>query len=222
MKEVIAFYPILIDGTITTIILTVLSAILALAISFVVGLSRISKFKIVRVLAIIYLEFFRGSSALVQMFFIYFVLPMWWIYFDALTAGVIAIGCNLGAYGSAVVCGGVLAVGKEQHEAALALNYSPYKRYRHVIIPQAIPVMIPTFGNLLIELLKLTAVASLITISDLTFMAHIIRVQTALTLEPFLVILVIYFIIASILVKIVDIIAKKFSRGRNIMIAGEN
>ena len=98
MKEVIAFYPILIDGTITTIILTVLSAILALAISFVVGLSRISKFKIVRVLAIIYLEFFRGSSALVQMFFIYFVLPMWGIYFDALTAGVIAIGCAGAAF----------------------------------------------------------------------------------------------------------------------------
>ena len=213
MKEVVAFYPILIDGTITTIILTVLSSILALVISFVVGLSRISKFKIVRILAIIYLEFFRGSSALVQMFFIYFVLPMWGIYFDSLTAGVIAIGCNLGAYGSEVVRGGVLAVGKEQHEASLALNYSPYKRYRHVIIPQAIPVMIPTFGNLQIELLKLTAVASLITISDLTFMAHIIRVQTALTLEPFLVILVIYFIIASVLVKIVDLIAKRFSKG---------
>ena len=73
MKEVIAFYPILIDGTITTIILTVLSAILALIISFVVGLSRISKFKKIRILEIIYLEFFRGSSALVQMFFIYFL-----------------------------------------------------------------------------------------------------------------------------------------------------
>src|SRR5210317_362598 len=95
------------------------------------------------------------------------------------------------------------------------------KLHWHYIIPQAIPVMIPTFGNLLIELLKLTSVASLITISDLTFMAHIIRVQTALTLEPFLVILVIYFIIASILVKIVDIIAKKFSKGRNIMTAGD-
>ena len=222
MKEVLAFYPILIDGTITTIILTILSAIVALIISFVVGLSRISKFRAVRIVAIIYLEFFRGSSALGQMFFINFVLPMWGIYFDALTAGVIAIGCNLGAYGSEVVRGGVLAVGKEQHEASLALNYTPYQRYRYVIIPQAIPVMIPTFGNLLIELLKLTAVASLITISDLTFMAHIIRVQTALTLEPFLVILVIYFIIASILVKIVDIIANKFSKGRNIMIAGEN
>ena len=222
MNQVLAFYPLLIKGTITTIELTILGAILALVISFVVGLARISNFSIVRIIAIIYLEFFRGSSAIVQMFFIYFVLPMWGIYFDAITAGVIACGCNVGAYGSEVVRGAVLAVGKEQHEAAKALNYSNFKRYRYVIIPQAIPIMIPTFGNLLIELMKLTAVASLITISDLTYMAQIIRVQTALTLEPFLLILIIYFIIASILVKLVDLISRKFSKGRNIMIAGEN
>ena len=221
MNEVLYFYPILIKGTITTIELTVLGAILALVISFIVGIARISSFKSIRVVAIIYLEFFRGSSALVQMFFIYFVLPMWGIYFDALTAGVIACGCNVGAYGSEVVRGAILAVDKDQHEAAKALNYSNYEKYRYVIIPQAIPIMIPTFGNLLIELMKLTAVCSLITISDLTFMAHIIRVQTALTLEPFLIILVIYFIIASVLVKIVDLIAKKFSKGRNIMTAGD-
>ena len=221
MNEVFYFYPILIKGTITTIELTVLGAILALVISFIVGIARISSFKSIRVVAIIYLEFFRGSSALVQMFFIYFVLPMWGIYFDALTAGVIACGCNVGAYGSEVVRSAILAVDKDQHEAAKALNYSNYEKYRYVIIPQAIPIMIPTFGNLLIELLKLTAVCSLITISDLTFMAHIIRVQTALTLEPFLIILVIYFIIASVLVKIVDLIAKKFSKGRNIMTAGD-
>ena len=221
MNEVFYFYPILIKGTITTIELTVLGAILALVISFIVGISRISSFKSIRVVAIIYLEFFRGSSALVQMFFIYFVLPMWGIYFDALTAGVIACGCNVGAYGSEVVRSAILAVDKDQHEAAKALNYSNYEKYRYVIIPQAIPIMIPTFGNFLIELMKLTAVCSLITISDLTFMAHIIRVQTALTLEPFLIILVIYFIIASVLVKIVDLIAKKFSKGRNIMTAGD-
>jgi polar amino acid transport system permease protein len=221
MNEVLYFYPILIKGTITTIELTVLGAILALFISFIVGIARISSFKSIRVVAIIYLEFFRGSSALVQMFFIYFVLPMWGIYFDALTAGVIACGCNVGAYGSEVVRSAILAVDKDQHEAAKALNYSNYEKYRYVIIPQAIPIMIPTFGNLLIELMKLTAVCSLITISDLTFMAHIIRVQTALTLEPFLIILVIYFIIASVLVKIVDLIAKKFSKGRNIMTAGD-
>ena len=72
MNEVLYFYPILIKGTITTIELTVLGAILALVISFIVGIARISSFKSIRVVAIIYLEFFRGSSALVQMFFIYF------------------------------------------------------------------------------------------------------------------------------------------------------
>ena len=221
MNEVLYFYPILIKGTITTIELTVLGAILALVISFIVGIARISSFKSIRVVAIIYLEFFRGSSALVQMFFIYFVLPMWGIYFDAITAGVIACGLNVGAYGSEAVRGAILAVSKEQHEASKALNYSSYEKYRYVIIPQAIPIMIPTFGNLLIELMKLTAVCSLITISDLTFMAQIIRVQTALTLEPFLLILIIYFIIATVLVQIVDMIAKKFSKGRNIMTAGD-
>ena len=221
MNEVLEFYPILIKGTITTVQLTVLGAILALIVSFIVGLARISTLRSIRVIAIIYLEFFRGSSALVQMFFIYFVLPMWGIYFDALTAGVVACGLNVGAYGSEVVRGAILAVSKEQHEASKALNYSSFQKYRYVIIPQAIPIMIPTFGNLLIELLKLTAVASLITISDLTFMAQIIRVQTALTLEPFLLILIIYFIIATVLVQIVDMIAKKFSKGRNIMTAGD-
>ena len=221
MNEVLEFYPLLIKGTITTIQLTVMGAILALIVSFIVGIARISSFASVRVIAIVYLEFFRGSSALVQMFFIYFVLPMWGIYFDAITAGVIACGLNVGAYGSEAVRGAMLAVSKEQHEASKALNYSSYEKYRYVIIPQAIPIMIPTFGNLLIELMKLTAVCSLITISDLTFMAQIIRVQTALTLEPFLLILIIYFIIATVLVQIVDMIAKKFSKGRNIMTAGD-
>ena len=87
MNQVIAFYPLLIKGTITTIELTILGAILALFISFIIGIARISNFSIIRIIAIIYLEFFRGSSAIVQMFFIYFVLPMWGIYFDAITAG---------------------------------------------------------------------------------------------------------------------------------------
>ena len=82
--------------------------------------------------------------------------------------------------------------------------------------------MIPTFSNLLIELLKLTAVASLITISDLTYMAQIIRVQTALTLEPFVVILIIYFIIYSLLLQIPAFFEKRFSKGRNTMLAGQN
>ena len=219
MEEVLSYAPLLLKGTIMTVELTLASAVLALVISFVIGLSRISRFRYVRVAATIYLEFFRGTSALVQLFFMYYVLPLWGVVFAPLTAGILACRCNLGSYGSEVVRGAVLAVGREQHEAAIALNYNTFQRYRYVILPQAIPIMIPTFGNLLIELLKLTAVTSLITISDLTFMAQIIRAQTVLTLEPFLVILVICFVIASILVSAVKYIERRFSKGRQTILA---
>lgn len=221
MEQILEYSPILIKGTITTIELTVASAILALIISFVIGLSRFSRFWIVRAAAIVYLEFFRGTSAIVQMFFMFYVLPLLGVNFSPLAAGIIACGCNLGSYGSEVVRGAVQSVDRGQHEAALALNYTTYQRFRYVLIPQAVPVMIPTFGNLLIELLKLTAVASLITISDLTFMAQIIRVQTALTLEPFLVILVIYFIISSVLVQFTKLAERRFSKGRHTIAAKE-
>ena len=222
MNKVLEFAPILIEGTLTTIQLTLASAVLALIISFVVGLARLSRHWTVRALATVYLEFFRGTSAIVQMFFMYYVLPLLGIFFPAIWAGILACGLNLGSYGSEVVRGSVQSVGREQREAARALNYTTYQMYRYVLIPQAIPVMIPSFGNLLIELLKLTAVASLITISDLTFMAQIIRVQTALTLEPLLVILVIYFILSSILVAFTNFLERKFSKGRNTIQARSN
>jgi len=222
MDQVLAYSPILWKGTLTTIELTLASAVLALVISFVVGLARLSPYGAVRVLAIVYLEFFRGTSALVQMFFMFYVLPLWGLTLEPLTAGIVACGFNLGSYGSEVVRGAVLAIRREQHEAALALNYSPYQRYRYVIIPQALPIMVPTFGNLLIELLKLTAVASLITISDLTFMAQIIRVQTALTLQPLLVILVIYFLIASVLVQFTKAIERRLAKGRHTVLTERN
>ena len=222
MNEVFIFWPIIIDGTLTTIKLTLASGVVALIISFTVGLARLSRHWVVRAIATIYLEFFRGTSAIVQMFFMYFVLPLLVVFLPALIAGIVACGFNLGAYGSEVVRASVQSVGREQREAAKALNYTNFQLYRYVLIPQAIPVMIPSFGNLVIELLKLTAVASLITISDLTFMSQIIRVQTALTLEPLILIMVIYFILSSILVSGTKWLERYFSAGRNIHKSGGN
>ena len=218
MNEVFIFWPIIIDGTLTTIKLTLASGVVALIISFTVGLARLSRHWVVRVIATIYL----GTSAIVQMFFMYFVLPLLGVFLPALMAGIVACGFNLGAYGSEVVRASVQSVGREQREAAKALNYTNFQLYRYVLIPQAIPVMIPSFGNLVIELLKLTAVASLITISDLTFMSQIIRVQTALTLEPLILIMVIYFILSSILVSGTKWLERYFSAGRNIHKSGGN
>lgn len=220
MDMIIEYSPILIQGTITTIKLTLASAALALVVSFIIGLARLSRFWAVRALAVCYLEFFRGTSAIVQMFFMFYVLPLWGVHFSPLLAGILACGLNLGSYGSEVVRSAVQSVGRGQHEAALALNYTTYQRYRYVLVPQAIPVMIPSFGNLSIELLKLTAVASLITINDLTFTAQIIRAQTALTLEPFLVIMVIYFLLSTILVRFTKFVDRKVSKGRNTLAGG--
>lgn len=214
MELIVEFYPLLVKGTLLTIELTVVSAVIALAISFTVGLARLSRYWIVRTLALIYLEFFRGTSALVQMFFMFYVLPLLGISLSPFLAGVIACGFNLGSYGSEVVRGAIKSVGKGQSEAAHSLNYTSYQRYRYVLIPQAVPMMIPPFGNLLIELMKLTALTSLITLSDLTFAAQIIRSQTAMTLEPFLLILVIYFLIASVLVGFTDWLAKSIAKRR--------
>ena len=221
MDAVLEYAPLLWRGTVTTVELTLASAALALVISFVVGLSRLSPYRAVRWLAIVYLEFFRGTSALVQLFFMYFVLPLWGIFLPPILAGIIACGCNLGSYGSEVVRGALQSVAKQQHEAAIALNYTTYQRYRYVLIPQAIPMMLPSFGNLLIELLKLTAVTSLITINDLTYMSQIIRAQTALTLEPFLAILVIYFLISTVLLVGMKWIERRTSKGRNTIVRQE-
>ncbi|MHC0052515.1 ectoine/hydroxyectoine ABC transporter permease subunit EhuC [Actibacterium sp. D379-3] len=215
MHDVLEFTPLLIKGTLMTIQLTLASAVVALLISFAVGLARLSRSRAVRVAAIVYLEFFRGTSALVQMFFMFYVLPLWGVTLSPFLAGVIACGFNLGSYGSEVVRGAIQSVGPPQHEAAQSLNYTVFQKYRYVLIPQAVPMMIPPFGNLLIELMKLTAVTSLITISDLTFVAQIIRAQTALTLEPFLVILLIYFAISSVLVGFTDLLGRKIAKDRN-------
>src|SRR5690606_40476224 len=86
--------------------------------------------------------------------------------------------------------------GREQYEACVALNLSRYKTLRHVILPQALPLMLPTFGNNAIELLKATAIVSLISLHDMTFQAQVVRAQTGNTLIPFTTILVLYFAMA--------------------------
>lgn len=214
MQQMLEFTPMLLKGAGITIFITVAAAFLALTISFIVGLMRCSRNALVRGVGLVYLEFFRGTSALVQMFFMFYVLPLWGLTFSPMAAGILACGLNLGSYGSEVVRGAIKSVGKPQREAALSLNYTTFQLYRYVLIPQALPVMIPPFGNLLIELMKLTAVTSLITLTDLTFAAQIVRAQTGLTLEPFVVILIIYFVIASVLVAGVDLLTWHIARSR--------
>ncbi|CAD6553085.1 ectoine/hydroxyectoine ABC transporter permease subunit EhuC [Paraburkholderia sabiae] len=189
----------ILKGAEATVELTVMGTVLALVMAFVAGLGRLSRFVAVRSLATAYIEFFRGTSVFVQLFWAYFVLPMAGLTLTPLQAGILALGLNVGAYGAEVVRGAVVAIGQEQKNACIALNLTRYQRMRHVILPQALPLMLPTFGNNAIELLKGTAVVSLISLGDMTFQAQVVRSQTGNTLIPFATILALYFAMACLI-----------------------
>ena len=175
------------------------STVIAFIAAFSAGLAKNSTNRMLRYSACIYVEIFRGTSALIQLFWLYYALPLFGIRLDAFAAGCIGLGLNIGAYGAEVVRGAIESIPNSQREAAIALNLSYFQTMIRIIIPQAIVQMLPPFGNLSIELLKSTSLVSLITLSDLTFNAQIIRSATFRTTEVFIVVLVIYFLLAATL-----------------------
>nr|WP_245262700.1 ectoine/hydroxyectoine ABC transporter permease subunit EhuC [Ensifer sp. BR816] len=203
----------ILSGALATVELTIFSCALALLMAFLAGLALLSRSYSIRAVARIYVEFFRGTSIFVQLFAAYFVLPLVGISLTPVQAGVLAIGLNGGAYGSEVVRAGIQAVGRDQTEASIALNLTRWQAMWWVILPQAVVVMLPSFGNLAIEIMKATAVASLVTVSELTFQAQMVRSQTGETAIPFLLILVTYLVIASVLTALVRLLERRFSRG---------
>ena len=183
----------ILQGALVTLELTLMGSALALVMAFIAGLGRLSRFFAIRALATTYIEFFRGTSIFVQLFWVYFVLPFAGVTLTPMQAGVLALGLNVGAYGAEVVRGAIKSVPREQFEACIAVNLSRFQRMRHIILPQALPLMLPTFCNNAIELLKGTAVVSLISLTDMTFQAQVVRAQTGSTLVPFGTILILYF-----------------------------
>ena len=210
--------PRLIDGTVVTIQQTVLAAILAIMIALAMALMKMSASAALRWFAIAYIELFRGTSLLVQLFWIFFVLPFFGVTLEPFTAGFIAVGMNLGAYGAELVRGGILGVPRGQFEACIALNLPPIKRFTRVIFPQALLNMLPPWGNLLIELLKGTALVSLISVTDLMFESKQINGSTFLSAEAFGSALLIYYVIGRLMISpgmrwLERRLAMKLSRG---------
>jgi polar amino acid transport system permease protein len=208
--------PLLLRGAVVTVQVTVLAALLSIAVALAAGLGRLSSNRAARWASGIYIEIFRGTSGLVQMFWLFFALPMFGISFTPISAGVLALGLNVGSYGAEVVRGAVQAVPRGQTEAAIALNMTPRQRLRRVILPQAVPAMLPPFGNLMIELLKGTALVSLITISDLTFRAQQLRALTGRTTQIFTVVLVMYFVMAYAITLAVRWLERRAAIGRRV------
>ncbi|WP_432171644.1 ectoine/hydroxyectoine ABC transporter permease subunit EhuC [Streptomyces sp. 1222.5] len=207
-------WELVLTGIWTTVQLLVFSALLSAAVSFAVGMARTHRLWIVRFVAGFYTEVFRGTSALVMIFFIFFVLPVafgWQLV--PMWAATLALGLTYGAYGSEIVRGALNAVEPAQKEGGIALSLTPWQRMRLVVLPQAVPEMIPSFSNLLVELLKGTALVSVMGMGDLTFSANLVRLALQQSAEIYTYVLLIYFAIAFVLTRLMRALEKRLKAG---------
>ncbi|MFE3443895.1 ectoine/hydroxyectoine ABC transporter permease subunit EhuC [Nocardia sp. NPDC059180] len=194
------------DGIVVTLQLTLGGALLAFLIALVLGTVVRVRNLALRGTSRVLIEFFRGTSLLVQIFWLFYVLPLFGYQLEPVFCGILALGLNYGAYGAEVVRGALNAVPRTQWEAAVALNFSPWQRLHRVLFPQAWALMVPPLTNLLVHLLKGTAVASYITLQDLTFEINKLRQSTGDTLFAFGVGLLIYFVLAYLLTVVMNLV----------------
>ncbi len=205
--------PELLRGVRITVLVALGGSVLAVLVAVPAGLAKLYAPRPLRWLAVAYIETFRGTSALVQLFWLFFVLPHFGITLDPLTVGILALGLNVGAYGSEVVRGAIGSVARGQWEAAQALNMTHAQALRRIVLPQAFVAMIPPWGNLLIELLKATSLVSLITLSDLTFKAQQVNQNTLRTVEVFSLVLLMYLALSVLITVGMRALERRASRG---------
>lgn len=206
--------PALLEGLAVTLVLALGGTAVALVASLAAGVARAAGPRAVRALAGAYVETFRGTSALVQLFWGYYALPLLGVELGAMATGIAVLGLNAGAYGAEVVRGALLAVPRTQREAGQALGLSARQILWRVELPQAVPAILPPAGNVLIELVKNTSLASLITLQELTFRGQVLRAESLRTVEIFGLVLLIYFAVNSVAARLVRLLEKRVTRHR--------
>ena len=204
----------ILSGTIVSLRVFVLSFLLASVLALVLGILRQSKNPVVRTAALCWVEFFRGVSTVVQLFWLYFALPFFGISLSGETAAVIGLGLVHGAYGSEVVRGAMQSISRDQWEAATALSFSRRETLFGIILPQALINMLPPFGNSLVLLLKGTSIASIITVPELTFQSTLVVTRTLAVVPTFTCVLLIYYAIALAVTGGVRLLETRLGRWR--------
>ena len=159
--------PQLLKGLVVTIEATIVASLIAYILGLAIAILKMSNRKSIRVSLYWITEFIRRTPILVQLYVVFYVLPDYGIFLEAFTCGVMVLGILFSTYTSEVFRAGIDNVPKGQWEAARSLNYNPYQAWKHVILPQAIPPMIPPLANYLITMFKETPLLAAITVVEL-------------------------------------------------------
>ncbi len=214
MEALAESWRLLLFGTITSLRVFVLSLCLAGILALLLGVLRQSRSTPIRWAAAGWVEFFRGISSVVLLFWLYFALPFLGLSLSAESSAIIGLGLVHSAYGSEVVRGAIQAVPRDQWEAAIALGYTRRQTLLQVILPQAFVAMLPPIGNSLVLLLKGTSIASTITVPELTFQSTLLMTRTLAVVPIFSCVLLIYYFLAVVAVHLVRAIEVKAGRWR--------
>nr|CAD6618208.1 ectoine/hydroxyectoine ABC transporter permease subunit EhuC [Rhizobium sp. Khangiran2] len=208
-----AYLPMILQGAGVTMTITLASIVIGAALAFFFGILRVEGGPVLSTIALCYTEVFRGTSLLVQLFWFYYALPLVGLSFEPITTGILVLAAHVGGYGAEIVRGALSSVSTQQLEAARALNFSRFQALFRISLPQAIVEMMPAFGNLAIETLKLSSLVSLISIADLTFTAQSIRNLTLDSASIYSVTLLCYFAMSLVLMAAIRIIEHVVRRG---------
>ncbi|APF39314.1 ectoine/hydroxyectoine ABC transporter permease subunit EhuD (plasmid) [Chelatococcus daeguensis] len=190
--------PILLIGLTVTLQAAAAGFALALVLGLAFALLRRSRIKAVALTTAFVVEFLRDTPLLVQLFFLYYVLPDYGITLPAFLTGVIALGLQYSAYTSEVYRGGIEAIPRGQWEAATALNMTRWQTYRDIVIPQMVPRIVPTMGNYLVAMLKETPVLSVVTVLEMLGLANMIGERTFEYLVPLSMVGIIFLLLTLI------------------------
>ncbi len=209
---VVEITPTLLQGLKLTLLITLLSAIVAAALGLVFAVARRSKNRLIARPVAFFVEFIRGTPLLVQLYFIFYVLPDAGIVLSPLVAGVIGMGLHYATYTAEVYRAGIENVARGQWEAARATNLSARQTWMHVIIPQAVPPMIPALANYLIALFKETPLLSAITVLEMMNQAKLVANSSYRYVEPMTLVGILFLIISLVSVVMLRWLERRFGR----------
>ena len=204
--------PVLARAAIVTIEATLLGFVLAAILGLVLALLRMSPRRPLSMGATAFIEFIRSTPLLIQIYFLYFVFPKVGISLPAFTAGVIAIGLHYATYCSEVYRAGLEGVPRGQWEASIALNLSPYRTLRDVIIPQAIPPVVPALGNYLVALFKETPLLAAIAVPELMQTAKNLGSESFRYTEPITLVGLFFLVMSLISAGLVRLVERRLAR----------
>ncbi len=203
--------PLLLQGALVTLEITALAVGLGLVFGLVAALAQLSKFAPLRLIAKVYVDFIRGTPLLVQIFIIYFALPVVIGHrIDPFFAAVAACSINSGAYVAEIFRAGIQSIDIGQMRAGLSLGMNWTMTMRYIILPQAFKRIIPPLGNEFIAMLKDSSLVSVIGFEELTRSGQLIIAETYGSLEIWSAVAIIYLVMTLTITRIVSVLEKKF------------